>query len=89
MPDGHSKQKFNIYFKRFSAGNYEVSYNVLSTYDWSSLYNEICVDAAVDRLSVVTQPIYLAVHSGHTEKRKCAACFFWKIKSLHWGHAVA
>jgi hypothetical protein len=37
-----------ISYKRFSAGNYAVLYNALSNYDWSSLYKEISVDAAVD-----------------------------------------
>jgi hypothetical protein len=41
----------------------------LSTYDWSSLYNEISVDAAVDRLNfVVTQTINLAVPPGYIKK---------------------
>jgi hypothetical protein len=38
----------------------------LSTYDWSSLYNERSVDAAVNRLNIsVTQAIDLAVPSGY------------------------
>jgi hypothetical protein len=31
----------------FLAGDYAVLYNALSTYVWSSLYNETSVDAAV------------------------------------------
>jgi hypothetical protein len=54
--------------------------NVLSTYDWSSLYDEISADAVVDRLNVVIQATDLAVPSGHIEKHKCLAWFFWKIK---------
>jgi hypothetical protein len=66
MPLRRFKQNCNISYKRHSAGNYAVLYNVLSNYDWSSLYNETSVDAAVDRLNVaVTQAIHLAVPSGY------------------------
>jgi hypothetical protein len=54
-----------------------VPYNVLSTYDWSSLYDEISVDSAVDRLNVVVRKaIDLSVPSGHIKKHKYPACFF-------------
>jgi hypothetical protein len=46
------KQNVYISYKRFSAGDYAVFYNVLSTYDCSSRYNETSVDAAVDSLNV-------------------------------------
>jgi hypothetical protein len=46
-----------------------VLYNALSTYDWTLLYNEISVDAAVDRLNhAVTQAIDLAVPYGYIKK---------------------
>jgi hypothetical protein len=41
--------QLDIINKRFSAGDYAVLYNVLSTYVCSSLYNETSVDTAVDR----------------------------------------
>jgi hypothetical protein len=53
MPVQRYKENFNISYKRFSAGDCAVLYNSLSTYDWSSLYNETSVDAAVDRLNAV------------------------------------
>jgi hypothetical protein len=54
------KQNFNIPYKRFSSEDYSVLHTVLSTHYWSSLYNEISVDAAIDRLNVaVTQAIDL------------------------------
>jgi hypothetical protein len=53
-----SKQNCNICYKRFSARNYAVLYNVLFNYDWSSVYNETSVDDAVDILNLaVTQAI--------------------------------
>jgi hypothetical protein len=51
-----------ISYKRLSAGDYPVIYNVLTNYDWSSLCNKIPVEAAVDLLNLaVTQAIDLAV----------------------------
>jgi hypothetical protein len=59
-----------------------VPYNVFSTYDWSSLYDEISADAAVDRLSVVvTQATDLATPSGHIKKHKYPAWFSGKLKA--------
>jgi hypothetical protein len=56
IPVRHHKQNFNISYERYSAKDYVVLYNALSTYIWSSLYNETSVDAAVNRLNVaVTQ----------------------------------
>jgi hypothetical protein len=73
------KQNVNVFYRRFSAGDYSVLYNTLSTYDWSSLYNEISVDAAVDRLNVaVTQATDLP--SGYITKHKSAAWFSGKLK---------
>jgi hypothetical protein len=58
-----------------------VFYNVLSTYDRTSLCNEISDDAAVDRLNVaVTQTIDLAVPSGYIKKHKYPAWFSGKLK---------
>jgi hypothetical protein len=52
MPVRRYKQHFNASNKRFSAGDYAMLYNALSSYDSSALYNEISVDAAVDSLNV-------------------------------------
>jgi hypothetical protein len=59
-----------------------VLYNALSNYDWSSLYNETSVDAAVDRLNfAVIQAIDLAVPSGHIKKHKYPAWCSGKLKA--------
>lgn len=77
----HPKQSFNICYKRFSAGDYAVLYNILSPYK-SSLYNEIFVDAAVKRLNVdVTKPTDLAVLSGYIKKHKYPSWFSEKLKT--------
>jgi hypothetical protein len=69
MPVGRSEQNFNIYYKIFSARDYALLCNALCTYDWSSLYIETFVDAAVDRLNVaVTQATDFAVPSGQINK---------------------
>jgi hypothetical protein len=53
----------------------------LAIYDWSSLYNETSVDAAVYILNVaVTQAIDLAVPSGHIKKHKYPNWFSGKLK---------
>jgi hypothetical protein len=55
-----------------------VLYNALSSYDWSSPYNETPDDAAVDRLNVaVIQDV--AVHSGHIKKHKYPPRFSGKL----------
>jgi hypothetical protein len=57
-------------------------YNALSTYDWSSLYNEASVDTAVARLNaVVTQATDLAPPSGYIKKHKYPAWFSGKLKA--------
>jgi hypothetical protein len=59
-----------------------VLYIAVSTYDWSSLYNETSVDAAVYRLNVaVTQAIDLAVPSGYIRKHKYPSWFSRKLKA--------
>jgi hypothetical protein len=79
MPVRRYKLNCNIYFKRFSAGDY---YNAFSKYDWSSLYNETSVDAVVDRLNVaVTQAIDLAIPCGYIKKYKYPVWFSGKLKS--------
>jgi hypothetical protein len=58
MPIQRYKQNFNILYKRVFAVDYAMLFNALSTYDWSSLYNEMFADASVDKLSAaVTQAI--------------------------------
>lgn len=56
-------------------------YNTLTTYDWSSLYNETSVDAAVARLIVtVTQAILKAVRTVSLKKSKFPVWFSENIK---------
>jgi hypothetical protein len=71
-----------LYFrKRFSGGEYTVLYSALSVYDWSSLYKEISLDAAVDILNVaVTQTKDLALPSGYIKQYKNPNGFSGKLK---------
>jgi hypothetical protein len=56
-------------------------YNTLTTYDWSSLYNETSVDSAVARLIVtVTQAILKAVRTVSLKKSKFPVWFSENIK---------
>jgi hypothetical protein len=80
MPVRHYNQNFIISNYGFSAGDYAALYIILSTYDWSSLYNETSVDAAVDRLNVaVTQAVDSAVPSGYIKKHKYPAWISVKL----------
>jgi hypothetical protein len=82
MPVLRSKQICNVSYERCSAGDYAVPYTALSKYDWSSLYNETSVDAAVDRLNAaVTQATDSAVPSGHIEKLKYSSWFSGKLNA--------
>jgi hypothetical protein len=68
MPVRRFKQNFNIVYKILSAGDYAVVFNALSSYDWSSLYNETSDNAVVDRLNdPVTKSIDLAVPYGYVK----------------------
>jgi hypothetical protein len=82
MPVRRYKHNFNFSYKRFSAGDSAVLYNVLATYVWSSLYNETSVDAPVDRLNVaVTEAIDLAAPSGYIKKHKYPVWFSGKLNA--------
>jgi hypothetical protein len=65
IPLLQSNQNFNTTHKIYSAGDYALLYNALFTYNWSAIYNEMSVDAAVDRLNAaIMQAITSAVPSG-------------------------
>jgi hypothetical protein len=54
----------------------------LFTYDWSALYNETSVDAAVDRLNTaVTQAINSAVPSGRITRHKYPIWFSGRLRA--------
>jgi hypothetical protein len=82
LPTRRSNLLSNISFRKYSSGNYLMLYNTLSTYDWSSLYNEISVDAAVDRLTVaVTHSIAKAIPTGCIKRCKFPVWFSNELKS--------
>jgi hypothetical protein len=55
----------------------------MSTYGWSSLYKEISVKAAVNRLIVVvTQAMGLAAPCGHSKEHKHPAWSSGKLKRI-------
>jgi hypothetical protein len=69
VPSRRSNLLSNISFRRHSSGDYLMLYNTVSTYVWSSVYNETPVDAAVDRLIVaVTHAIAASVPTGCTKE---------------------
>jgi hypothetical protein len=71
----------SISFRMYSSGDYLMLYNTLSTYDWSSVYNETSVDA-VDRLPVaVTPAIAMSVPNGCTNRCKFPVWFSSELKS--------
>jgi hypothetical protein len=42
-------------YRKFASGDYTLLYNILSTYDWSCVYDISSVDAAVASLNAVVQ----------------------------------
>jgi hypothetical protein len=40
-------------YRKFASGDYTLIYNILPTYDWSSVYGTTSVDAAVASLNAV------------------------------------
>jgi hypothetical protein len=82
IPLRRNNQNFNTPYKRYSVGDYVWLHNALFTYDWSALYNETSVDAAVDRLNaVVAQAINLAVPCGCVTKHKYPIWFSGRLRS--------
>jgi hypothetical protein len=79
MPVRRYKQNVKKSYKRYSTWDYSVLYSALSTYHWSSRYNERSIYAAVDRLNVaVTQTIDFAVRYGYFKKYNYTAWFSGK-----------
>jgi hypothetical protein len=73
--------RFDSSFVIDFTGYYALLYNALSIYDWSFLYNEMAVYAAIGRLNVaVTQAVHLAVPSGYIRKHKHPPWFPGKLK---------
>jgi hypothetical protein len=82
LPTRRSNMLSSISCRKYSSGDYLMLYNALSTYDWSSVYNESSVDAAIDRLSVgVTLAIAMSVPTGCTNRCKFPVWFSSKLKS--------
>jgi hypothetical protein len=71
IPLRRNNQNFNTPHKRY----YVLLYNTLFTYDWSALFNETSVDAAV------AQAINLAVPSGYVTKHKYPIWFSGRLRS--------
>ena len=69
-------------YRRFPAGDYELLYNTLLSYDWSSLLNVSSVDAAVDMLNdAVTHAINVAIPTGTISKHKYPVWFSGRLKA--------
>ena len=80
LPIRKSNQLSNISFRKYSSGGYLLLYNTLTTYDWSSLYNETSFDTAVARLVTVTQAIIKAVPTMSIKKSKFPVWFSENLK---------
>ncbi|PNF21153.1 hypothetical protein B7P43_G05118, partial [Cryptotermes secundus] len=75
LPNVNSNLKCEFSYQNFAAGNYALLYNILSTYDWSSVYETSSVDVAVASLSV-------AVRSAMEQAIPCG--YRYKSKYPHW-----
>jgi len=77
LPIRSSSLPSNISFRKYSSGEYQMLYNTLFTYSWSSLCIEMFVDAAVDRLAVpLTHVNETAVPTGCFKKCKFPTWFY-------------
>lgn len=82
IPQRRNHHNSNTVYRRFPAGDYTLLYNTLLSHDWSSLYSESSVDAAVDRLNdVIIKAINLAVPIGRVSKHKYPAWFSSRLKT--------
>jgi hypothetical protein len=58
-------------YRNFVAGNYTLLYNILSAYNWSSVYETTSVDAAVANLNVAVRgDMEQAIPCGYSCKSK-------------------
>jgi hypothetical protein len=59
------------FFRNFAAGNYTLLYNILSTCDWSGVYETVSVDEAVSSLNAtVRDAMEQAIPRGYNRKSK-------------------
>jgi hypothetical protein len=82
IPLRRKNQHFNTPYKIYSAGYHALLHKALLTYDWSVLYTETSVAAAVDRLNAaITQATNLAVPSGCVTKQKYPIWFSGRLRT--------
>jgi hypothetical protein len=63
--------KSEISYRIYSAGNYTLLYNILTTYDWSSVYETTSVDTAVANLNAAVRgAMEHAIPRGYSRKSK-------------------
>jgi len=76
---------FTICFRKCSSGDHVLLHNTISTYNWSSLYNDASVNAAVDILFVVvTQTIETTVPTLCSKKCKFLCFVFFCFENLKY-----
>jgi hypothetical protein len=54
LPNVNNNLNYEFSYRIFTAGNYSLLYNILSAYDWSSVY-ETSVDVAVASLNAAVR----------------------------------
>jgi hypothetical protein len=77
LPHINNNLNCEFSYRIFAAGNYTLLYNVLSTYDWSSVYETISVDVAVASLSAAMEQ---AIPRGYSCKSKFPAWFSYTLR---------
>jgi hypothetical protein len=55
LPSTACTHNYGYFYRKFSSGNYVRLYNILSTFDWSSVYGASSVDFAVACLNAAVQ----------------------------------
>jgi hypothetical protein len=55
LPHVNNNLKYECSYRNVAAGNYALLYNILSSYNWSSMYDTTSVDVAVASLNVAVR----------------------------------
>jgi hypothetical protein len=85
LPFDASTRNCEYSYRKFASGDYPLLYNILSTYDWSFMYNITSVDDAVTSLdAVVLNAMDQAISRGSIRKSKFPHWFSSDLRHYIW-----
>jgi hypothetical protein len=81
LPHVNNNLNSEFGYRIFAAGNYTLLYNILSTYDWSSVYETSSVDVAVQSLNAAVQDaMEQAIPHGYSCQSKFLPWFSYTLR---------